>query len=155
MESKYEKYVVREPVCADPVNFMPGITSTRFLNAAEGAIKEANTILSYAWVEKDSPPEIKYRGEPQSHDFDEIFLFMGLNRKDSKDLGAEVELWMGYGKDTEIIRVNTSAMIFVPRGVIHMPLIYKNVKKPLLRIIIGLNVFDKTTKKYPFKELLP
>jgi len=153
MASKYEKYVVREPFRADPVNFIPGITSTRFLDGLDGAIKEAKTILSYAWVEKDSPPGIKYRGEPQSHDFDEIFLFMSTNRKDSKDLGAEVELWMGYGEDTEIIKVNTSSLIYVPRGVIHMPLIYKNVKKPLLRIIVGLNVVDKKVTKYPLRDL--
>jgi hypothetical protein len=152
MIPKYEKYVVREPFRADPVNFIPGITSTRFLDGLDGKIKEAKTILSYAWVEKDSPPGIKYRGEPQSHAFAEIFLFMGLNRNDSKDLGGEVELWMGYGEETEIITVNTSSTIYVPPGLIHMPLIYKNVKKPFLRIIIGLNVENKAMTKYPPRE---
>ncbi len=35
MASKYEKYVVREPFRADPVNFIPGITSTRFLDGLD------------------------------------------------------------------------------------------------------------------------
>lgn len=151
--SKYEKYVVREPAFVYPVRTTPGSTLARFLNASEQAIKEAKTVLSYAWVEKDTPPEKKYWGEPQSHDFDEIFLFMGLNRKDSNDLGAEIEFWMGYGEDTEIITLNTSSMIFIPRNVIHIPVKYKNVKKPFLRIIIGLNVDDNTTTIYPLKEL--
>jgi hypothetical protein len=151
--SKYEKYVIRDPVFLSPARTLPGSTLARFLNASEQAIKEAKTILSYAWVEKDTPQGKENWGEPQSHDFDEIFLFMGLNRNNSKDLGAEIEFWMGYGKDTEIITLNTSSMIFIPRNVIHLPIKYKNVRKPLLRIIIGLNVDNNKITKYPLKEL--
>ena len=80
---------------------------------------------------------------------------MGTNPEDPNDLGAEVEFWLGEGEETEIIKINTSSLVFVPKGLLHMPLFCRNVKKPILLVVIGLNVGEalENVTKYPVRGL--
>jgi hypothetical protein len=39
---------------------------------------------------------------------------MGTNPKDSDDMGAELEFWLGEGEETEQIRISTSTLVFIP-----------------------------------------
>ena len=89
---------------------------------------------------------------PHSHEFDEIFVFLGTNRDDPNDLGGEVEFWLGEGEDTEKYTFNTSTCIFVPKGLVHLPMIFKNVQRPFLLVTVGVNmgrewVRDKTPRQ--------
>jgi hypothetical protein len=65
---------------------------------------------------------------------------MGTNPKDSDDMGAELEFWLGEGEETEQIRISTSTLVFIPRGLLHMPLFCGKVRKLVLQIVIGLNI---------------
>jgi hypothetical protein len=141
--SKYEKFVVRDPVRGDPNLYKPGFPTTRFLNGPYGAIKEAHTVLSIAWIDKDCANGVSKDKGPHEHNFDEIFLFLGNNREDCHDLGAEIEFWMGQGEDTEIIKINTSSVIYVPKGTVHMPIFFKHVKRPILQVINGCSIGEE------------
>jgi len=151
VKSRYEKYVVREPMHPDPGLYQGGMVPTRFLEATLGTMKESDTMLEFAWIDKDWFAGMSTERGPHEHNFDEIFLFLGTNREDSNDLGAEVEFWMGGGEETEIIKINTSSLIFVPGGVIHLPMFFKNVKKPMLVVVIGLNVGEMKVIRYPVR----
>jgi hypothetical protein len=50
---------------------------------------------------------------------------------------------MGEGAEAEKYRLNTTSSIFVPRGVTHLPLIFRNVKRPFLMITICFNMGSK------------
>ena len=159
MKSKYEKYVVRESTPPEPsiqwgIHEL-GIADLYHYLSPSGPIKESNTMIEFAWIEKDSAFGVTQDKPPHTHQCDEIFLFMGTNPKDRYELGGEVEFWMGEGKGTEIIRLNTSGLIFVPKGVVHLPAFFKNVKKPLLWMVIGLNIGEtlKDTIKYPVRGI--
>lgn len=65
---------------------------------------------------------------PHSHDFDFYLFFLG--RDDLEDLGAEIEI--GLGEEQEIHTITTPASVYVPRGMIHCPLNFKRVDKPVL-----------------------
>lgn len=65
--------------------------------------------------------------EPHTHDFDEVLCFFGTDFNDPHELNAEIEFWLGDEKHI----INKSAIIFIPKGLSHCPLIYKRVDKPI------------------------
>ena len=62
-----------------------------------------------------------------SHDFDEVLGFIGTVRSDPYDLGGEIEFWL----DDEQYIFNKTCLIFVPRGLKHLPLIFRRVDSPI------------------------
>ena len=76
---------------------------------------------------------------PHKHDFDEIIGFAGSNKSHPRDLGGEIEWWMGEGKAAEKFILTSTTAIYVPKGLVHGPLIYHRVDRPILNIAIGLN----------------
>jgi hypothetical protein len=156
-ESQYEKYVVRKPIPPDlSINWGRadlGIILPYFFLKPEGPLKEANTLLEYVWITEDCAFGVTEEKPPHKHNCEEIFLFLGTNPKDSDDLGAEVEFWLGEGEATEKIKCDTSAVIFIPKDLLHLPFFCRNVRKPLLHMVIGLNIGEmlKDTRKYPLR----
>ena len=156
-ESQYEKYVVRKPIPPDlNINWGRadlGIILPYFFLRPEGPLQEADSLLEHAWITEDCAFGVTEEKPPHKHNCDEIFLFLGTTPKDSDDLGAEVEFWLGEGEATEKIKFDTSSVIFVPKGLLHLPFFCRNVRKPLLHMVIGLNIGEtlKDTRKYPVR----
>jgi hypothetical protein len=159
VQSKYEKYVVRSSTPPDPkIKWgLPelGIPELFHYLTPDGPIKESNTMIEFAWIVKDTAFGVTQDKPTHSHDCDEIFLFTGTNPKNRNELGADVEFWVGDGKETEIIKMNSSGLVFVPKGLVHLPLFFKNVKKPLLWMVFALNVGAtlRATIKYPVRGI--
>jgi hypothetical protein len=65
--------------------------------------------------------------QPHKHDFDEVLGMFGGNPADPYDLGGEVEFWLG---DEQHI-ITRSCLIFIPAGLLHCPLIYRRVDRPM------------------------
>jgi hypothetical protein len=150
-KSLYEQYVFRNPKRAD-INEVWGkgdaasLTPFRFENRS-GPVKSSVGIL---WVTKDCATGVNAKHSPHKHDYDETFLFLGTNPDDLNDLGADVEFWLGEGEHTEIIALNTTAFVFIPKGLLHMPMYFRNVRRPLMRILIGST--EKEVIRYPVRE---
>lgn len=68
--------------------------------------------------------------EGHRHSCAEILYFIGGNPMDFSDFGAEVELVMGEEGEKHII--NTTTWVFIPKGVLHCPLDFKRVDKPIM-----------------------
>jgi hypothetical protein len=72
-------------------------------------------------------------GSPPEHshdDFDELLMFFGSDPERPHDLCGEVELWVGGEKHL----LTESAMVFVPKGVKHCPMIFRRVDRPILHL---------------------
>jgi hypothetical protein len=65
--------------------------------------------------------------KPHVHDTDEIIGFFGNDASRPYDLGGEIEIWL---EDEKHI-IARSALIFVPAGMKHCPLILKRVDRPI------------------------
>ena len=115
-EAKYGKYVVRCPVKID--KFGPEI---RFSGE-----EHYGSDFSLLFFHISKP--VLMEDSPHSHDFDMYLYFLGLN--DMADLGAEIE--MGLGEEQEIHTITTPASVYVPKGLIHCPLNFKRIDKPIL-----------------------
>lgn len=156
-ESKWEKYVIRHTMDIDPARYnVPGGGTikppNRFLEGPAASQVPSNNLVEFYWVTEDRAAGVEGpRGGPQEHYFDEIFCWIGTNPDNLDDLGGDVEFWMGWGDDLEKIHLNTSSCIYCPGNVPHMPIFYRNVKKPFLCMVIGTNITvvnGMTTKRY-------
>ena len=85
-----------------------------------------------AWV-WPKPGKIVMEEKPHSHEYDELITLFGSNPDDPKDLCGEVEFRIG---DEEFTIIN-SCVIYIPKGVIHCPLIFHKVERPIFHYIVG------------------
>jgi len=68
--------------------------------------------------------------DPHSHDFDQYYCFLGADMANSQDFRAQVEL--SLGKENEKHIITSPAIVHVPKDMIHGPLAFSNVKKPII-----------------------
>jgi hypothetical protein len=79
---------------------------------------------------------------PHIHDFPIIMCFFGANPDNTLDFDAEIEFSMGGEKQI----ITKPAVISVPAGLDHCPLIFKRVTKPIVWVEIHLT--SKYTRRY-------
>ena len=77
-------------------------------------------------------------GGGHAHDFDELFLFIGLDPHDTLNLGGEVEFWLGEGDKAEKFVTTKATAEWVPAGVVHNPHYFKRVDRPFLMVVIAM-----------------
>jgi hypothetical protein len=80
--------------------------------------------MNTAWYLKAGPT---LEDRPHVHDTDEIIGFFGSDASDPHDLGGEVEIWLEDKKHV----IDRSAMVFVPAGMAHCPLVINRVDRPI------------------------
>ena len=155
--SRYEKYVVRRPaiVTGDYKDLIPETDEIPVSSAADTGprvifspdrVKEGNSIIEYGIISGDVTIGDGYVTEPHKHDYEEIFLFLGTDRKNTSDLGAEVEFWLGEGEEREKVVFTTSSSIYVPPGLAHFPQVWKNVKRPVMTIVVMPDARERNLK---------
>jgi len=81
--------------------------------------------------------------DPHVHPAGEFLLFVGLDPENPGYLGAE--LTIGMGEEGETLVINTPAVVVVPAGLVHCPLITRKVNKPYGFSAISLNAEHQTT----------
>jgi hypothetical protein len=132
-ETKYGKYVVRNPVKID--KFGPEI---RFSGE-----EHYGSDFSLLFFHISKP--VLMEDSPHNHDFDMYLYFLGVNGLD--DFSAEIDI--GFGLEREIHTITTPASVYVPKGLIHCPLHFKRVDKPIL--FVHAVIAAKYAKKEIFR----
>ncbi len=95
--------------------------------------------MNTAWYLRATASTLEDR--PHVHDSDEIIGFFGNDAANPYDLGGEVEIWL----EDERHVIDRSAMIFVPAGMKHCPLILKRVDRPIFHFTtVTGHQYDKT-----------
>ncbi len=126
-ESRYEKYIVRKPVELD--------AGAKMIFSSD-LIANAKTKIEYLYITADATFGTGEDFPPHKHEYEEIFLFLGTDPQNTANLGAEVEFWLGQGDEREKVVINTSSAIYVAPGVVHFPQTWKNLKRPVMLVII-------------------
>jgi uncharacterized RmlC-like cupin family protein len=157
-KSKYEKYVIRKA----EVILGPGpdgalkfgvpktykvaknktTTGPRMIFSND-IVKEATTKIEYGWIMSDMVllNDSKNYGA-HKHGYPEIFIFFGNDPYDTSYLGGDGEFWLGEGDDLEKIKFDASCSFYVPAGVAHFPLFFRNVRTPIMMGVIVPKVGD-------------
>ena len=78
------------------------------------------------------PTQETIENKPHVHDTDEIIGFFGSDPDNPYDLGGEVEIWLEDDKHV----IDRTAMIFVPAGMKHCPLVLTRVDRPIFHFTI-------------------
>ncbi len=124
--SKFGKYVVTDLIVPEEKKRIEADYSKyakRILwmdeNVVEGAFH-----MNTAWFLKAAKT---LEDKPHVHDVDEIIGFFGNDPGNPYDLGGEVEIWLEDEKQV----ITKSALLFVPAGMKHCPLILKRVDRPI------------------------
>ena len=71
--------------------------------------------------------------EKHTHDFDEILGFFGSDPKHPDELGAELT----FTVDDEVIPINKSCLVYVPRGLEHSPILVPKLERPIIHFSGG------------------
>jgi hypothetical protein len=141
-KTKYGKYIVTElkpnlvraPWTKEDKKPEEGVTVLHLdSEVLEGAFYVGG---SWFWPRKipavalaDRPNPVK----PHKHDFDEVLALFGTSREDPHDLCGELEVWL----DNEKHIVTKSCIIFIPKGLIHGPIGFNRIDKPIFHFGCG------------------
>ena len=128
-EGMYGKYITREPF--KKASNEQVIEPMVHLNGEKDG-GGANITLSQSWI---TQPFTMIK-EPHSHDHDQFLIFFGSNPIDSREFGAEVEIYLGEQGEKHII--DGPAVVHIPAGLMHGPLNYKRIDKPIVFLDIYL-----------------
>jgi hypothetical protein len=85
---------------------------------------------------------------PHAHKFPEILCFIGGNPEDITDFGAEIEFTLGEEKHL----IKEPAVVSIPGGVKHCPIVFTKVTKPLVFLEISLTRIWKSGRRPPPKN---
>jgi hypothetical protein len=136
-ERKYAKYIVTK--VTPPKGGLPVprrieeqrqagnyLESTWLFNLDDSVTKGGlYTSCLWLWDKKGSQPlqvEIAH-----THDFNEVLGFVGTVKGDPRALGGEIEFWL---EDEKYI-IDKSCLIFVPKGMKHLPLYFNRIDTPI------------------------
>jgi hypothetical protein len=120
--NRYDKYFVKDPVVTRG-GFFPVIVSN---GAKDYEGSEFSLRVHYI-----AEPGILVK-EPHAHDFEQFFFFFGADLANITEFQAEVEL--SLGKEVEKHIIDTPTTVHVPIGMVHGPLNFKKVVKPIIFI---------------------
>ena len=98
----------------------------KYINFEGGEQFHSKMSAVYLVVRDDKP-----NGDtPHTHDFDEYLSFIGLDPDNPDYLGGEVDLCLG--DEQELHTINQSTTVYIPKGMQHLPIIFKKIDKPFL-----------------------
>ena len=127
----YEKYLVSKPVnesCAGVKDRQNPVMTYM----SQALVHEADCNLEFRWI--NGLPEPNPHISEHVHDFDEIIMYLGSDPNASRELGAEIELYIG----SQPITFNTTTSAFIPKRVPHGPLTWRKFTKPHIQMVIKL-----------------
>ncbi len=124
--SKYGKYIVTDLIVPEEKRKIETAYSSyarRILWMDENVVQGAFH-MNTAWYLRAAET---LEDRPHVHDADEIIGFFGNDPDHPYDLGAEIEMWLEDEKHV----ITRSALLFVPAGMKHCPLILRRVDRPV------------------------
>jgi hypothetical protein len=125
-EKKYKKFIMTD------LNTEKDDIGTLLFSLDEKVINNIPFFTEIAWV-WPKPNKIVMEEKSHSHQFEEVVTLFGTDPENPRDLCGEVEFWMGDEKYV----ITQSCIIYVPKGIMHCPLIFHRVDRPIFHFIVG------------------
>jgi hypothetical protein len=127
MADKYGKYFVKEPRGKD-IGAFPRwlVNGGKDFGGAEFSLRVHYLAAPYFMVK-----------ESHSHDFDQFYLICGADFAHAWDFDAEIEICLGKEEEKHIITAPTA--VHVPKGMLHGPINFTKIGKPILFIDIPIS----------------
>jgi hypothetical protein len=126
VESKYSKYVLKE----SKGQLHDGTSFHGFLASPEKLGVDCQILYSIITKASEEAEEPK----PHKHDFPHVMGFFGSNPFDIHDFDAEIEFYLEGEKQV----ITAPSTVTVPAGLMHCPLIFKRIGKPVTWVEVML-----------------
>lgn len=126
MEKRYQEYIKSD------LNSERDDIGTLLFRADKDAFQGIQIFTVSSWVWPSSEKTVMEE-QSHAHDFDEIITLFGSDPENPKDLCGEVEFWI----EDEQFSLTQSSVIYIPKGVVHCPLIFHKVHRPIFHYIVG------------------
>jgi hypothetical protein len=124
-ESKYAKYFLTEPELRNKPKIQMSNPSA-YVDSALHFGSQANFSMAWRYIKEP----MLFDRIPHSHEFDEFLCFLGGNLEDIFDFDATIELSMG--EEGEVCLIKQATVVYIPAGLVHTPLTFKRIDKPVL-----------------------
>jgi hypothetical protein len=125
-ERKYSKYILPAPVMREHNGkVMPGY-NFKSVYAHHGELN-ADFTLGFHYM-NEAYTEVY----PHTHAGHEILCFVGGNPQNIDEFDAEIEI--GLGEEGEFYSITSPSVVSLPPGLVHGPLTFKRVGKPVIFI---------------------
>jgi hypothetical protein len=138
-KKKYGKYIKKLSFKDEGPGYYRQITKVNGNSAGVNVQIEYGTYIAAGKVGK----------EPYGshvHDFDQVLLWLGTDMNDLSELGAEVEICLGEGKEKERHIFTCTSAVAVPRGLPHLPATHNRIDKPFIFMAVSCTLKYECTK---------
>ena len=127
----YEQYVIRSPIREAGPEYVANRQNPTMTYMSGTQIPGVKNYIEFGWIwDVPSSPIPKMR-----HDnYDEIVLHLGSDPGNPEDLGAT----MRFGIGDDVLEFTTTHCAFIPRGLNHGPLIWNEVRRPMIEFAMML-----------------
>jgi hypothetical protein len=122
--TKYGKHIIKAPIALAKRG--PPLPSLNFLAAKYG--------VDAGWILVPVFKPVIMHEIPHKHDFHQFLCILGSDPKNIGELGAEIV--MSLGEEGEKHTITTPTIIHITPGLVHCPLHYKRVDKPVMHLDI-------------------
>jgi hypothetical protein len=135
--SRYARYIITEPKRHGPPPDKsrpmppPPKAKTTHIVSLDSEISPGAFYVDFVWIWSG---DMTMAPKPHAHDFDEMIgLVSGPDKANPRAMDGDVSIKIA-GDD---YKIKQSSLIFVPKGVMHCPIEFKNIKRPVLCFTIG------------------
>ncbi len=127
----YEQCVIRSPMREAGPEYIEGRQNPTMTYLSHTQINLVNNYIEFGWIwDIPSSPIPKMR-----HDnYDELVFHIGSDPDNPEALGGILEFGMGEGA----IKFDTTHCVYIPKRLNHGPLIWKEVRRPLIELAMML-----------------
>ena len=131
ISEKYAKYYKSQPV-GDFTKLYPQLTAPSFHIWG----REWNSGYRMDWFCVTEP--FLMINDPHTHDFDQFLAFQNADATKVNDFDAEVWLYLGPEGEQEKLVITETCFVHVPAGMVHTPLEFAKINKPIVFMDIAL-----------------
>ena len=128
----YEQFVIRSPMREAGPDHVDGRQNPTMTYLSRTQIPEVNNYLEFGWIwDVPRPPIPKMRHD----DFDEIVFHIGSDPDHPEDSGRRSSQ---FGVGDDLLEFDTTHCAYIPKGLDHGPLNWKEVRRPLIEFALML-----------------
>jgi hypothetical protein len=134
--SRYARYIITKPKSHVPKNAKkrpepPRRAKTTQIVSLDSTISPGAFYADFVWIWSG---DLTMAPKTHSHDFDEMIGFVSYNgRENPRAIVGDIS--MKIGKDQ--YGITKSSLVYVPGGVDHCPIEFKDIQQPVLLFTIG------------------
>jgi len=152
-ERKYAKYIITENKVSLPPPPPQALkrmeeqrkagnyTESTHMFSLNDAVAKGAFYVDCVWMWEQKGTGGVYTEIAHAHDWDEVWIFAGTDKKNPRELGAVLDFYLG----DEQYLVDKSCIVYIPAGLSHGPCGMKKLDRPVLFITMGNSTkYDRT-----------